>query len=150
MYLDDHRTALYRFFDADGALLYVGITHDIEQRWAAHERDKPWWPQVAERPVEWFESRRLALQAELKAIREEAPVHNVTGKSWAETRRELAEDERTVAQVRANLTEFCQVARYTGQVTFIVDTTKKRSRVAVLVSSDFYRQAKAALAARPA
>lgn len=145
MYLDDHRTALYRFFNAEGALLYVGITHDIDERWAAHERDKSWWPQVAEKTVEWFATRPLALEAERQAVQQEAPVHNVTGKPWSETRRPLEAHERTVSQLRANITEYCQVAMYRGEATVVVDTTRKRRSVAVLVSPEFYERAKAAL-----
>jgi predicted GIY-YIG superfamily endonuclease len=145
MYLDDHRTALYRFYGTDGALLYVGITQNIDERWTAHERDKPWWPQVTEKALEWFDSRPLALAAERKAVQEESPVHNVTGKPWTETRRQLDADERTVSQLRANLTEYCQQATYAGQPTVVVDTTRKRRRVAVLVSFDFYVRACEAL-----
>jgi predicted GIY-YIG superfamily endonuclease len=145
VYLDDHRTALYRFYDADGALLYVGITHNVDERWAAHERDKPWWPHIAEKTVEWFNTRPLALDAERTAVQTESPVHNVTGKPWTETRRPLEADERTVSQLRANLTEYCQVATYTGQPTIVVDTTRKRRRAAVLVSYDFYERACEAL-----
>lgn len=40
--------ALYRFYDAAGALLYVGITIDPGSRWRSHAHDKPWWQQVAQ------------------------------------------------------------------------------------------------------
>ena len=34
-------TAVYRFYDANGALLYVGITGNLSRRWAKHEARKP-------------------------------------------------------------------------------------------------------------
>lgn len=40
------RTYLYRLFDRQGALLYVGITGDLGQRWKKHMREKHWWGQV--------------------------------------------------------------------------------------------------------
>jgi hypothetical protein len=43
------RTALYRLYDETGQLLYVGITTYPPKRFVEHERDKPWWPQVARR-----------------------------------------------------------------------------------------------------
>lgn len=69
--------ALYRFFAADDALLYVGITCDVGKRWDRHSREKPWWTDVARSTVEHFESREAVLAAEEKAIRTEKPKHNV-------------------------------------------------------------------------
>lgn len=70
------RTALYRFFDAEGRLLYVGITGNPERRWKRHACDKPWWPQVAEKTIEWFDNILAAGRAEKDAIRDEEPLHN--------------------------------------------------------------------------
>ncbi|MFF2650558.1 GIY-YIG nuclease family protein [Streptomyces sp. NPDC058045] len=145
MYLDDRRTALYRIYDASGVLLYVGITQNVEERWTAHERDKSWWPQVAAKTVEWFDTRPLALAAERYAVREESPVHNVTGKPWSATRRPLEAGERTVPQLRAGLTEHCREAASSGTAVTIVDRGRERRRVAVLVPYDFYERALEAL-----
>jgi predicted GIY-YIG superfamily endonuclease len=141
MWLDDHRTALYRFFDEGGALLYVGITAHVEARWLDHERTKPWWPQVATRTVEWFDTRPPALAAENRAVKEERPVYNVNGTGWDVTRRPLTPEERTPGQIQANLLEYCGRAQHAGEVVFAVDTTRKRRRTAALVSVAFYRQA---------
>lgn len=73
------RTALYRLFDTAGALLYVGIAHNPDQRWATHSLSKAWWPAVDKRLVEWHETRASAERAELLAIRTEKPLHNVVG-----------------------------------------------------------------------
>ncbi|MBQ1118538.1 GntR family transcriptional regulator [Streptomyces sp. C3-3] len=70
------RTALYRLYNADDVLLYVGIASDPERRWKQHEEFKPWWPEVAKKTVEWLESRNAALTAETQAIRTELPRHN--------------------------------------------------------------------------
>jgi hypothetical protein len=70
------RTALYRFFDADDELLYVGISRDPAERWKQH-RDKPWWRDVAMRVVEWHDDRPSAERAERKAIQTEGPRYNV-------------------------------------------------------------------------
>lgn len=145
MWLDDHRTALYRFFDADGALLYIGITVNVEQRWAEHERSKPWWPQVVEKRVEWFDTRTLALIAELAAIKGERPVHNVAGAPGAYEGRPLAANEVRPGTVRAQFTEYVERARYRGEVAVIVDRTRERKPAAVLVSFDFYVRACEAL-----
>lgn len=74
-------TALYRFFNADEELLYVGVADDPEERWKAH-RTRTWWPQVVRKSVEWFPCRSDALTAELIAIRTEGPIHNDAGKPY--------------------------------------------------------------------
>jgi predicted GIY-YIG superfamily endonuclease len=71
------RTAVYRFYDADGQLLYVGMTGNLGRRFAMHAATKKWWPQVARRTAEWFGDRGEAAQAEREAIRAEKPVHNI-------------------------------------------------------------------------
>lgn len=75
------RTALYRFYNADEALLYVGVTNDPVRRWDQHADAKEWWPQVARKTIEWFEGRAEALAAERTAIRSENPIHNHQSKS---------------------------------------------------------------------
>lgn len=70
-------TALYRFYDQQGELLYVGITLDPGTRWQAHAREKGWWRQVATVTVTWLDDRAAALEAERVAILAEAPRHNI-------------------------------------------------------------------------
>lgn len=73
---DSERTALYRLYSEDGVLLYVGITSNLERRFAQHAADKDWWPKVARREVEWYGSRRSAECAEEAAIKARIPRHN--------------------------------------------------------------------------
>jgi predicted GIY-YIG superfamily endonuclease len=73
--VSDH--ALYRFFDAEGALLYVGITNHLPQRLRDHDRNKPWFDNVANVRVEHFPDRKSVLDAEREAIRTEKPRHNI-------------------------------------------------------------------------
>lgn len=70
------RTALYRLYDADDRLLYIGITWKVELRLWQHSNDKTWWHLVAHKTVEWFESRKAALEAEEAATREELPLYS--------------------------------------------------------------------------
>lgn len=73
------RTALYRLFDAQGRLLYVGIAFNPRGRWRGHCSTKSWWQQVDRREVEWYDSRSAALAAEGVAIIKERPLYNVAG-----------------------------------------------------------------------
>lgn len=69
--------ALYRFFNAGGALLYVGITAALPTRLANHRDEKPWWTEVARVTVEHYPNREAVLAAELAAIKSEHPRYNI-------------------------------------------------------------------------
>lgn len=70
-------TALYRFYDADDELLYVGISLNLPGRLHQHQKSKTWWKDVAHVAVEHFDSREEALAAEEEAIKTERPLMNV-------------------------------------------------------------------------
>lgn len=70
-------TSLYRFFDAAGTLLYVGITNHLPRRLGQHGEDKPWFAQASTVTVEHYPDRAAALTAETAAITGERPVYNV-------------------------------------------------------------------------
>lgn len=74
--VDPGRTALYRLYDKSGKLLYVGITSNPAARFAKHKADKPWWPRVARKDVEWYDKRANALAAEELAIKVTDPQYN--------------------------------------------------------------------------
>lgn len=67
---------LYRCFDRDGQLLYVGITDDVERRKREHAKEKFWWPDVAKVTTMAFETREAALWAEWAVITTCHPVYN--------------------------------------------------------------------------
>lgn len=69
--------ALYRFYDAAGALLYVGITVNLPTRLTRHRDDKPWWTEVARITVEHHANRNTVLAAERHTILAEKPRHNI-------------------------------------------------------------------------
>jgi predicted GIY-YIG superfamily endonuclease len=69
--------ALYRFYDATGALLYIGITADPGSRWRSHAHNKPWWQQISTITVETHNDRAAVLRAEECAIRAELPKYNI-------------------------------------------------------------------------
>lgn len=72
----DAPTYVYRLMNAEGALLYVGITADITARLGRHRATKAWWPQVAELATEKYPNRAAALAVEQSAIANENPIHN--------------------------------------------------------------------------
>jgi hypothetical protein len=75
----DEPTWLYRLYDAQGTLLYVGITRRaIRLRMYGHKSRSCWWPEVAGRFLVRYEDRRSAWDAETRAIAGERPQHNVS------------------------------------------------------------------------
>jgi hypothetical protein len=74
------KTALYRHFDQEGTLLYVGISLKAATRLETHMRDAAWSGEIARITVEYHPNRDLALVAERDAIMAEGPqwnqVHN--------------------------------------------------------------------------
>ncbi|WP_309318846.1 GIY-YIG nuclease family protein [Streptomyces salinarius] len=74
----ERAAGVYRLWDAEGHLLYIGASYDPERRLQGH-RDKPWWLAVARSAVEWHETRAAAYRAELDAIVAEGPLHNAYG-----------------------------------------------------------------------
>jgi len=70
-------TSLYRFYDATGALLYIGITNSIPRRLGEHDERKPWFAHSVRATFEHHPSRAAALTAEKKAIKKERPKYNI-------------------------------------------------------------------------
>lgn len=75
----DRRTCLYRHFDAESILLYVGITEKPGQREAGHARGSIWHGLSAKRTEEWHRSRGEAEAEEMRAIGAEVPLFNIDG-----------------------------------------------------------------------
>jgi predicted GIY-YIG superfamily endonuclease len=71
------KTALYRHFDKQGRLLYIGVAVDPKKRESAHRCYSPWAADIHEIRVEWLEDRHAALVAERSAIQAEKPLHNI-------------------------------------------------------------------------
>lgn len=70
--------ALYRHFDAQGVLLYVGISLHAMVRLTQHRDASEWYEQSVRMTIERFASRRELLLAERIAIRKERPRYNIS------------------------------------------------------------------------
>lgn len=69
-------TYLYRCFDREGELLYVGITDNVERRKKEHAVEKFWWGDVVRVTSMAFQTREQALWAEWAVINTCNPLHN--------------------------------------------------------------------------
>lgn len=68
---------LYRYYDKDGTLLYVGISLNAIARATQHRVGAHWWANVANMTVEHYATREQAAHAEREAIAGEKPLYNV-------------------------------------------------------------------------
>lgn len=73
---DDTPTSVYKYYDRDGILLYVGITGRGSTRNSEHNKTKPWWQHVVRQSVEHFSTRERAQRRETDLIRKMAPPFN--------------------------------------------------------------------------
>jgi len=67
---------LYRCYDANGALLYIGVSWTAPTRFRQHSAGSRWWADVATISLERCKNRRQAETAERAAIQRERPLHN--------------------------------------------------------------------------
>lgn len=91
-------TTLYRHYDHDGVLLYIGITNHPGSRITSHRLTSRWFEFVDldRESHEHYPARELAEEAETAAIATEQPLFNrrKTDRDYARTIRYLAERDR--------------------------------------------------------
>lgn len=68
--------AVYRFYDIDGDLLYVGVAWNPHRRWSTHRRAE-WWQMVRRVEVDVYRDEVTALAVERAWIRNAMPRFNV-------------------------------------------------------------------------
>lgn len=70
-------TTLYRMYDLEGGLPYVGISRTpVTRIGREHRAAQPWWIDVATVTMEHFDDRESAASAEVVAIQAESPRWN--------------------------------------------------------------------------
>ena len=70
-------TGVYRLYDKDEVLLYVGMTNASVDRYLEHRETKEWWPDVTDHSIEWYMTREEADEREVYTIKDEWPVYNI-------------------------------------------------------------------------
>lgn len=68
---------LYRHFDGDGNLLYIGISLHAINRLLAHKEYAHWFSEIARIEITGYPDRATAALAERIAIGRENPKHNI-------------------------------------------------------------------------
>ncbi len=70
-------TNLYRCFDSDGRLLYIGVSLSAIARLKEHQCQSEWFVNIARVEIETLPDRASALCAEKDAIAGESPQFNI-------------------------------------------------------------------------
>lgn len=70
------KTQLYRWFDKDDNLLYVGISYSAVGRAKEHSTTSHWYDLAVKMTLETYSTRQEAMKAEVIAIANENPMHN--------------------------------------------------------------------------
>lgn len=68
---------VYRIYDTEGVLLYIGCTNSPVSRISGHRHSQTWGDQIAHVRYTVFPNRRKALDVERAAIWYENPLHNI-------------------------------------------------------------------------
>jgi excinuclease UvrABC nuclease subunit len=68
---------LYRHFDANGTLLYVGMSLNALNRLIQHRQVSLWFDEIANITIEKFETKDQLIEAEMQAIKTESPKYNI-------------------------------------------------------------------------
>ncbi|MDT0412725.1 MULTISPECIES: GntR family transcriptional regulator [Streptomyces] len=127
---DNEPTALYRLYDADEQLLYLGISFAPDARWEQHSNDKHWAHQVVRRTVEWYPTRPAALAAEALATAAENPRYDSSWRKGPAGDRPERSDLEGQQAVKSALTrEIEQGHHWVGKV-LMTGATAKRFGVA--------------------
>lgn len=105
------QTSVYRYYDASGVLLYVGITGRADQRNTEHNKTKSWWHRVAHQSIEHFPSRAEAHAREVELIQRYMPPFNTQHNPQAATMQSAYQELRELEQSRA-ITDPNEIARH--------------------------------------
>lgn len=68
--------SVYRFYNPEDLLLYVGMSENVICRILTHKSDKQWFSEIATIKISKFSSKAEMLEAERRAIASEHPLYN--------------------------------------------------------------------------
>ena len=79
--------ALYRHFNSEGALLYVGISVNAINRTRQHSKVSKWYGEISTITIQHYLNREEAIEAEGIAVKLEGPLYNIRLKPKPERHR---------------------------------------------------------------
>jgi DNA-directed RNA polymerase subunit N (RpoN/RPB10) len=132
---------VYRAYDAQGQLLYVGKSIGLLTRLRDHRSTDKWWKAISRLELEHFDSPEDAFVREAQLIHELKPPYNKmighgwnardervlelrrAGKTWVEIMDELGISDHAIRRITQRLAETGRIARTPGSIRYhIVDS----------------------------
>jgi len=112
--LQQMNTQLYRHFDKENKLLYIGISLSTFARLSQHKDHSEWFKKINRVSIEHFETREEAMAAERNAIKFENPMFNIAMKK---TMAEIAKEEKEKqAQLKLQQIAMKEAAKKEGKL----------------------------------
>lgn len=106
--IHDRPHAVYRVYDADDQLLYVGCTATALNRVASHGVSE-WWRHALYMTFEHHPNRASARDAETAAIDAEDPIYNLRRSNWS-----AQQANNIKAQARRRIEEYASERQATS------------------------------------
>lgn len=106
--LTEMNTQLYRHFDENEGLLYVGISLSTFNRLSQHKDHSGWFKKIKNVTIEHFETREEAMAAERKAIKSENPKFNI---AMRKTMVEIEKEQKALTQEQYRLEKLAMAER---------------------------------------
>jgi hypothetical protein len=139
--------SLYRYYDADGILIYVGITKRGLARNLEHASRREWWPYVSTQEVEHFAAYGEARDRERELIKERRPPFNIQhNPSCQEMRREyLSAVARSGIPGKTTLRQVYEAHVSAGGTIplFLVDESGKENKITFRTTAEDWILARA-------
>jgi predicted GIY-YIG superfamily endonuclease len=79
--MTDNEQYLYRHFDKDDTLLYIGVSLNPFKRLNDHKKQSSWFAKISNVTVDKYPNREEVLKAERHAIITEKPLYNIRHKN---------------------------------------------------------------------
>lgn len=76
---DERTSRIYFLRDADGEVIYIGRSRDIDSRIKAHTTQSPFWAEVAAVEQSNLMTHGDAVEYEAQSIYRQRPRHNIAG-----------------------------------------------------------------------
>jgi predicted GIY-YIG superfamily endonuclease len=116
------KTELYRHFDKNKTLLYVGVSLSCAARLAQHRDHAHWFKDVDSVTIERFSTRREALEAEKIAVVSENPKCNI------QLKKTIAEIARENKRLQTENCQFqCLLSTHRGSPSFWNEFNRTKS-----------------------
>ena len=127
-------TQLYRHFDKDNKLLYVGISVDALDRLQSHRSQAFWFDKIRKITIEDYSTRKEALKAEREAAEKESPIYNISLTDKCKIRHErlsatLNQQPTDEDSLRKILNKFWTIESYKNNFRITYGLSNKRSIV---------------------